>query len=89
MWNILIREYAQGQYITNASPDDRRHPTSLQRQMDFLNAQPDYAIVAGSVRACPDVDPDMIDWLTDKRCSTWFGEQTYFFFSFNFLCFCV
>lgn len=79
MWSVLIRDYSSSEYITNANPDDRRTHDSLERQIEFLNEHPEYAMVSGAVRACTlgVGETDTVNWIADERCSTWFGENEY------------
>ena len=43
-WNIAIKN-ASGKYLNNANLDDAKHPTALEKQVEFLEKNPDVDLV--------------------------------------------
>lgn len=54
---------AKGKYVTLLDSDDERYPTSLQKQVEFLETHPDYVAVGTACELCD----EQMNRLNDRR----------------------
>lgn len=70
LWNLGI-SIANGRYITNANPDDRRAPEHIARAVEFLDKHPEFDICVTALACTSDAVPN---WEVSKRDANWFTE---------------
>ena len=61
--NRAIRQFAQGKYITGSSSDDFMMPDKIERQVNYMESDPDCSLVFGKVYMV-DKESKVIDGLT-------------------------
>ncbi len=57
MWNIMIKQFARGMFVTNANMDDRRRNDAWQQKMHVLRNDDDLGVVSSTVYAVHEVKP--------------------------------
>ena len=80
-WDLLIRNFTSGKFLTNWNADDRKHPQALATKVSVLKLSPTIDVVSSSVFAS--TVPNQ-DWHScqnetrrnrDSRCAVWFPER--------------
>jgi hypothetical protein len=80
-WDVLIRNFTSGEFLTNWNADDRKHPRALAMKGSVLKHSPTIDVVSSSVFAS--TVPNQ-DWYgchiatrreRDNQCAVWFSER--------------
>jgi hypothetical protein len=50
VWNMIVNEYAEAEYLTNWNIDDRRHPEHIELHVEALNRHPAIDLVYGRIQ---------------------------------------
>ena len=80
-WDLLIRNFTSGKFLTNWNADDRKHPQALAKKVSVLQRSPTIDVVSASVFTS--TVPNQ-DWRScqnetrrnrDSQCAVWFSER--------------